>query len=74
MYKSTFYILKIGSKNRPRLVHVAETEIKKIGGQIVCVAIVYLKENSRIKDEFFWLQNGGSTYTGDQLTRGKYGS
>ena len=38
-YKSTFYSLKIGSKNRPRLIHGSKTEIKKSSGQIFCVNI-----------------------------------
>ena len=49
----TFYSLKIGPKKRPQLLHGSKTEIKKSSGQILCVAIAYLKENSKIKDKFF---------------------
>ena len=44
--------------------------IKKSSGQIFHVTIAYPKENSKIKEKYpeigktyFWLQNGGSTYT-----------
>ena len=30
MYKSTFQSLKIGPKNRPRLIHGSKTEMKKV--------------------------------------------
>mgnify|MGYP006896126878 CR=1 FL=1 len=33
--------------------HRLKTEIKKSSGQIFCVNIAYLKENSKIKDKFF---------------------
>jgi len=38
-YKSTlsFNSLKIGPKNRPRLIHGSKTEIKKSSRQIFCV-------------------------------------
>ena len=49
MYKSTFYSLKIGQKNRPRLIHGSKTEIKKSSGQIS----MQPKENFKIKDKFF---------------------
>ena len=52
MYKSTFYSLKIGPKSRPRLIHGSKTEIKRSSGQIFCVTIAYMKENSRIRDKF----------------------
>ena len=34
VYKSTFQSLKIGPKNRPRLIHGSKTDIKKCSGQI----------------------------------------
>ena len=34
VYKLTFYGVKIGPKNRPRLIHGSKTEIKKSSGQI----------------------------------------
>ena len=33
MYKLTFYSLKIGPKNRPRLIHGSKTKIKRSSGQ-----------------------------------------
>ena len=53
VYKSIFYSLKIGPKNRCGLIHGSKTEIKKSSGQISHVTIAYLKENSKIKDKFF---------------------
>ena len=52
MCKSTFNSLKIGPKNRPRLIHGSKTEIKKSSGQIFPVNIAYLKKNGKIKDKF----------------------
>ena len=49
MYQLTFYSLKIGKKNR--LTHGSKSEIKNSSGQVFCVTIAYLKENSKIKDE-----------------------
>ena len=37
VYKSTFYSLKIGQKNRPQLIHGSKTEIKNSSGQIFFV-------------------------------------
>ena len=53
VYKLTFYSLKIGPKNCPQLKLGSKTEIEKRSGQIFCVTIAYLKENSEIKDKFF---------------------
>ena len=53
MYKSTFYRPKIGPKSRHQLIRGSKTEIQKSLGQIFCVIIAYLKENSKIKDKFF---------------------
>ena len=47
MYKLTFYSLKIGPKNRPRLILGSKTEIKKSSGQIFHVTIAYLKDNDK---------------------------
>ena len=41
-YKSTFYSLKIGPKNRPRLIHGSKTEIKKSSGQICIIIIIII--------------------------------
>ena len=51
--RQPFTAKKIGPKNHPRLIHWSKTEIKKSSGQIFCVTIVHLKENSKIKDKFF---------------------
>ena len=39
VYKSTFYCLKIGPKNRPRLIHGSKSEIKKLSGQISIIIV-----------------------------------
>ena len=39
VYKSTFYSLKICPKNRPRLIHGSEAEIKKSSGQISIIIV-----------------------------------
>ena len=41
VYKSTFYSLKIGPKNRPWLIHGSKTEIKKGSGQISIIIVSY---------------------------------
>ena len=66
-YKSTFY--RVDLKNCPRLIHGSKTEIKKNSGQIFGVIIVYLKENSKIKDKFsdFLAPKWGFTYTQNRL-------
>ena len=53
VYKSTFYSLKTSPRNCPQLMHGSKTEIRKSSGQISCVTIAYVKENSKIKDKFF---------------------
>ena len=52
VYKSTFHSLKITPKNCLRLIHGSKTEIKKSSGRIFHVTIVYLKENSKIREVF----------------------
>jgi len=53
VYKSTFYSLKITPENCPQLIHGSKTGFKKRSGQIFHVTIVYLKENSKIRNKFF---------------------
>ena len=45
VHKSTFYSLKIGQKNRPRLVHGSKTEIKKSSGQISITIASYVNKH-----------------------------
>ena len=45
VYKSTFYNLKICSKNRPRLIHGSKTEIKLSSGQLSVIIIIVLYGN-----------------------------
>ena len=42
VYKSTFYSLKIGPKNRPRLIHGSKTEIKRWSEQISITIVAYV--------------------------------
>ena len=83
MYKSTFYSLKITPKNSPQLIHGSKTEFKKRSGQIFHVTIVYLKENSKIRNKFFkkilfffnlffGSKMGGCLIHGIDLYMGKY--
>ena len=46
VYKSTFYCLKIGPKNRPRLIHGSKSEIKKLSGQISIIIVWYVNKQS----------------------------
>ena len=39
VYKSTFYCLKIGPKNHPRLIHGSKSEIKKLSTSSNCTRV-----------------------------------
>ena len=52
VYESTFYCLKIGPKNRPRLIHGSKSEIKKLSGQISITIVWYVNKQSTSSDVF----------------------